>query len=57
MVEELDEDALGNLLLYNIAKYSTELMQYGLENGEKTSSDSTFTVEKVDNNWLITDIN
>lgn len=57
MVEELDEDALGNLLLYNIAKYSTELMQYGLENGEKTSSDSTFTVEKVDNSWLITDIN
>lgn len=57
MVEELDEDALGNLLLYNIAKYSTELMQYGLENGEKTSSDSTFTVEKIDNSWLITDIN
>lgn len=56
MVEELDEDALGNLLLYNIAKYSTELMQYGLENGEKTSSDSTFTVEKIDNSWLITDI-
>lgn len=57
MVEELDDEALGNLLILNIAKYSTELMQYGLENGEKASSDTTFTVEKIDNSWLITDIN
>lgn len=56
MVAELDDEELGNLLIVNISKYTTELMKYGLENGTKLSSESTFTVEKVDNDWLITGI-
>ncbi len=57
MVAELEDEELGNLLIVNISKYTTELMKYGLENGTKLSSESIFTVEKIDNDWLITGIN
>ena len=57
MMEELDDVGTANLVIRNIAKYTNELMQYGIKNGESISVDTTFTVENVNGEWKITDIN
>ena len=57
MLEELDDVGTANLVIRNIAKYTNELMQYGIKNGESISVDTTFTVENINGEWKITDIN
>lgn len=57
MMEELDDVGTANLVIRNIAKYTNELMQYGIKNGETISVDTTFTVENINGEWKITDIN
>lgn len=57
MLEELDDVGTANLVIRNIAKYTNELMQYGIKNGETISVDTTFTVENINGEWKITDIN
>ena len=57
MMEELDDVGTANLVIRNIAKYTNELMQYGIKNGETISVDTTFTVENINGEWKIIDIN
>ena len=56
-MEELNDVGTAKLVIRNIAKYTNELMQYGIKNGESISVDTTFTVENVNGEWKITDIN
>ena len=56
MTEGLEDEEIVNLYLKNVALYNTELFKYVIENGPTTTSEMTFTVEKEDDAWVITNL-
>lgn len=56
MTEGLEDEEIANLYLKNVALYNTELFKYVIENGPTTTSEMTFTVEKEDDAWVITNL-